>query len=230
MSIITRTIHNPTSVNVDLFVPGYDTLKPTIVVAPSATLDLFTVLTTDELETIQNQLTAFVVAGDLTVIATVDTTTFNPVGGATGTVNSGTANQLAYYASTGAAVSGLTAITASSALASNASGLPVASSTTSAELAFVHGVTSAIQTQLNAKQATISSVLSSASAGGMGATETLTVAGLLTTSTILAVSSSVAGANSLAIVAFGTPGSGTLSVTWTADPGAGAQVLVAFVA
>lgn len=69
----------------------------------------------------------------------------------TGTVNSGTANQLAYYASSTNAVSGLTAITANRALVSDTNGLPVAATTTAAEIAFVNGVTSAIQTQLNAK-------------------------------------------------------------------------------
>lgn len=72
-------------------------------------------------------------------------------GGGSGTVSSGTANQLAYYASTGTTVAGLTAITASRALASDVSGLPVASTTLATELAFVSGVTSAIQTQLNLK-------------------------------------------------------------------------------
>lgn len=46
------------------------------------------------------------------------------------------------------------AITASSALVSNASGIPIASPTTSGELGFLSGVTSSVQTQLNAKQAT----------------------------------------------------------------------------
>ena len=45
--------------------------------------------------------------------------------------------------------------TASRALASDANGLPVASATTAVELAYSSGVTSAIQTQLNAKQATL---------------------------------------------------------------------------
>jgi len=45
------------------------------------------------------------------------------------------------------------AITAASALISDASGIPVASATTAAELAFVSGVGSAIQTQINGKQA-----------------------------------------------------------------------------
>lgn len=72
-------------------------------------------------------------------------------GGGSGTVASGTANQLAYYSSTGTTVIGLTSITASRALASDTNGLPVASTTLATELAFVNGVTSAIQTQLNAK-------------------------------------------------------------------------------
>jgi len=47
-----------------------------------------------------------------------------------------------------------TAVTANSAVATDANGLPVASSTTATELGYVHGVTSAIQTQLNAKLST----------------------------------------------------------------------------
>jgi hypothetical protein len=68
-----------------------------------------------------------------------------------GTVNSGTQYQLAYYAASTNAVSGLTLITASRALASDVNGLPVASATTATELGYSSGVTSAIQTQLNAK-------------------------------------------------------------------------------
>ncbi len=69
----------------------------------------------------------------------------------TGTVNSGTANQLAYYASSTNAVSGLTAITGNRAIVSNASGLPIAATTTDTEIGYVSGVTSAIQTQLGLK-------------------------------------------------------------------------------
>lgn len=97
----------------------------------------------------------------------------------TGTVNSGTQFQLAYYATSTNVVSGLTLITASRALVSDTNGLPVAatttttevqglhsltasraiatdgsgiltaSATTASELGFVSGVTSSIQTQLN---------------------------------------------------------------------------------
>lgn len=84
MSIIIRSIHNTTTSNIDLFVPGYDNLKPPVVIAPSATVDLFTVVTGDELEAMQNQLTQLESAGDITIVATVDTTTFNPVGGGGG--------------------------------------------------------------------------------------------------------------------------------------------------
>jgi len=73
-----------------------------------------------------------------------------------GTVNSGTQYQLAYYATSTTAVSGLTLITASRALASDTNGLPVASATTATELGYVNGVTSAIQTQLGTKAPTAS--------------------------------------------------------------------------
>jgi hypothetical protein len=72
-------------------------------------------------------------------------------GGGSGTVNSGTANRLVYYASTGTAVSELAAITANRALISDANGLPTHSTVTSTELGYVSGVTSAIQTQLNSR-------------------------------------------------------------------------------
>lgn len=81
-----------------------------------------------------------------------DQLTFNGVPLATsggGTVNLGTINRLGHYAATGTEISELAAITASRALQSDANGLPIASSVTSAELAFVSGVTSALQTQLD---------------------------------------------------------------------------------
>lgn len=80
-----------------------------------------------------------------------------------GTVNSGTLNRLTYYAATGTAVSELAAITALRALKSDANGLPVAFDTATepslTELSYVKGVTSAIQTQLDAKPAQDSAVL-----------------------------------------------------------------------
>ncbi len=57
--------------------------------------------------------------------------------------------------SSGGAIVEAAAITASKALASDANGIPVASTTTATELGYVAGVTSAIQTQLDSKQATL---------------------------------------------------------------------------
>jgi len=68
--------------------------------------------------------------------------------GGSGTVNSGTANRLAYYATTGTAVSEAAAITASRLLVSDANGVPTHSAVTSTEAGYLSGVTSAIQTQL----------------------------------------------------------------------------------
>lgn len=72
-------------------------------------------------------------------------------GGGSGTVNSGNQYRLAYYATTGTAVSEAAAITASRALISDANGVPTHSVTTATEISFVNGVTSAIQTQLDSK-------------------------------------------------------------------------------
>lgn len=72
-------------------------------------------------------------------------------GGGSGTVNSGTQYRLGYYATTGTAISEAAAITANRALISDANGVPTHSATTATELGYVSGVTSSIQTQLDAK-------------------------------------------------------------------------------
>jgi hypothetical protein len=73
-----------------------------------------------------------------------------------GGTNSATAlNNNRVMQSSGGSIVEAAAITASRALASDANGIPVASATTSTELGYVSGVTSAIQTQLNSKQATL---------------------------------------------------------------------------
>ncbi len=68
--------------------------------------------------------------------------------------------------------------------------------------------------------------LDSAASVGGSASEALTVTGLLTTDVILAVSQKTAGGNGTALTAFGSPASNSLTVTWTANPGAGAVVRV----
>lgn len=115
-------------------------------------------LTTTQKNAISSPATGLVVFDtSLTGLYFYTGSVWTPVGGTgSGTVNSGTANQLAYYASSTNAVSGLTAITASKALASDTNGLPVAATTTTTELNYVSGVTSAIQTQLGTKAPTAS--------------------------------------------------------------------------
>lgn len=70
-------------------------------------------------------------------------------GGGSGTVNSGVANRLAYYAASGTTVDDLPGMTANRAVATDASGLPVHANTTATELDYLSGVTSAVQTQLD---------------------------------------------------------------------------------
>ncbi len=62
-------------------------------------------------------------------------------GGGSGTVSSGTQYQLAYYAANGTTVSGLTLITASRALVSDANGLPIASTVSTTQLQYLASAT-----------------------------------------------------------------------------------------
>lgn len=71
----------------------------------------------------------------------------------------------------------------------------------------------------------IKTFTSSAGAGG-ASTEAMTVTGLLSTDTILAVSQSVPGANSLPLLGFNTLADDALTGVWSADPGAGAVIVV----
>ena len=93
-----------------------------------------------------------------------------------GTNSATTLNNNRVMISSGGAIVEQSAITANKALASDANGLPVASSTTDTELGYVHGVTSAIQTQLNGKAST--------------ALDNLTVSGLTADDLLYASSSS----------------------------------------
>jgi len=83
MAIIIRTVQNISTshTNITLPVPGYDSSKFPVVIIYGTTVDLFTVMSGDQLEAIQTTLNEYVSAGQLDIIATVDTTTFNPVGG-----------------------------------------------------------------------------------------------------------------------------------------------------
>lgn len=72
-----------------------------------------------------------------------------------GTASSASLNNNRVMKSAGSAIVEAAAITASRALASDSNGIPVAATTTTTELNFVNGVTSALQTQIDGKQATI---------------------------------------------------------------------------
>lgn len=87
-------------------------------------------------------------------------------------VDTGVINTLGYFDANGGAVKPLTAITASSALVSDANGLPVAATTTATEIGYVNGVTSSIQTQLNSK---LTAITGSYSANGDGVEDTFTI-------------------------------------------------------
>lgn len=96
------------------------------------------------------------IATGINYLLAYDGTSFHMIGaGGAGSVNPGTQYRLAYYASTGTAVSEASAITAAKALKSDANGVPTHFDTSTepsmAELTYVKGVTSAIQTQFAAK-------------------------------------------------------------------------------
>ncbi len=68
---------------------------------------------------------------------------------------------------------------------------------------------------------------SAAGSGSMSGSEVMTVTGLLATDTILSVSQSVPGGNSLPLLGFNTLANDALTAVFSADPGAGAVIVVA---
>jgi hypothetical protein len=106
-----------------------------------------------------------------------------------GGTNSATAlNNNRIMVSSGSAIVEASAITASRALASDANGIPVASSVTSTELGYLAGVTSAIQTQLDGKQASLGFTAVNKAGDTMSGTLNLPSNGLTVGTTQLAVS------------------------------------------
>jgi hypothetical protein len=89
---------------------------------------------------------AITLSGDVTGFGTGTITT---------ALSSGVVTNTNISASAAIALSKLATVTASRALVSSAGGLITAATTTSTEIGFVNGVTSAIQTQLNGKEPTI---------------------------------------------------------------------------
>lgn len=110
-------------------------------------------------------------------------------GGGSGTVNNGTQYRIAYYATTGTAVSQAAAITAARVLISDSNGVPTHSTVTAATLLFLDA-TSSIQTQLNSKVAANSAIT--------GATKTKVTfdsKGLVTSATDATTSDIAEGSN-----------------------------------
>ena len=74
-------------------------------------------------------------------------------------------------------------------------------------------------------QVNIQAYTSSAGAGG-AATEAMVVTGLAAGDTILSVSQKTKGANNLPLLGHTTQAANALTCVWSADPGAGAVVIV----
>lgn len=77
----------------------------------------------------------------------------------------------------------------------------------------------------NTQNKAILRFVSSAGAGG-AATEVMVLTGIAATDTILSVSQSVKGANSLPLLGFNTLATNALTAVWSADPGANAVIIV----
>lgn len=77
----------------------------------------------------------------------------------------------------------------------------------------------------NTQNKAILSFLSNVSAGG-SANEVYVVTGLLSTDTVIAVSQSIKGANSLPLLGYNTVANNALTGVYSADPGANAKIVV----
>lgn len=120
-----------------------------LTVAAAGTDDLYTTTTVTSITVQPGE--SVLVTGGANGTSDLWTVLFDGGGGGSGTVNNGTQYRLAHYATTGDAVSEAAAITPSMALVSDGNGVPTHSTTTATEIGYVNGVTSAIQTQLDAK-------------------------------------------------------------------------------
>jgi hypothetical protein len=132
---------------------------------------------------------------------------------AKGGTNSGTAlsNNRVIVSNTGAIVEAA-AITASRALESNASGIPIASTVTSTELGYVSGVTSAIQTQISGKEPTITT-LSVAKGGTNSGTALSNNRVIISSAGAIVETTAITASRALASDASGIPVASTVTST-----------------
>jgi hypothetical protein len=78
MVLIARTITNASSTeSLPLLVPGYDPENP-VTLAPSATLDLLTVVSGETLHAMKDELSALVAANAIIVVASIDSSALFP--------------------------------------------------------------------------------------------------------------------------------------------------------
>lgn len=70
-------------------------------------------------------------------------------------------------------------------------------------------------------------VLTSSAGGGGSANQVFTLTGLLTTDTIVSVVQKTKGANNLPLLGYSTQATNALTGVYSADPGAGAVIVVA---
>lgn len=156
---------------------------------------------------------------------------------ANGGTNSSTAlNNNRVIQSSGGAIVEAAAITAARALISDANGIPTQSVTTATELSYVNGVTSAIQTQLNAKGAgTVTSVSVTTANGVSGTVATATTTPAISLALGAITPTSVNASGTLAGSNFSGSSSGTntgdQTITLTSDvTGSGTGSIVATIA
>lgn len=132
--------------------------------------------------TISGTGTGSVIGAGVSVDVNEANLTHNNIGGTLSIAKGGTNSTAALnnnrlMVSSGDKIVESTAITASKALASDTNGIPVATSVTTTELGYVSGVTSAIQTQINGKQAslgfTAENVANKSTAITLGTSDTL---------------------------------------------------------
>lgn len=167
-------------------------------------------------------------ANELNILdgATLSTTELNYVDGVTSAIQTQLNDKEPTI--TGAATTITSSnLTKNRAVISNNSGKIAVSDTTSTELGYVHGVTSAIQTQLNGKEATISDLETIRIGAGLGATALQnTATGTDSLSALGAQNSSFA--NTIAVGKMAAAGGGGISIGYSAQNSSGGGVTIGY--
>lgn len=110
MSTLTRSVTNASSLlPLVLGIPGFDPTS-TITIAPSATLDLLSVMTADSFHAMQGQIAQLVASGEVTIAATIDSSAIYPATMINSVMNSDTQIVFNPTASSGTHAAGATTI------------------------------------------------------------------------------------------------------------------------